>query len=445
MLEELSDITMHSQPIGPLLAIKAEVPRRTARLAQFAVGTLFLVNGASIGSWVPHIPERALALHLNPAQLGSVLLAGGIGALFAMPVSGALLRRAGSRRVALVSGLFFPALLTMAILLPSVPLLVAVLFGTGLAAAAMDVAMNAHGVLIEALLHRRTVSLFHAIFSVGCFAGAGLHSFLMARHVPDRILVPVSGCVLLGMVLAVWPLLLSKRIEDAQHAAERPGIAPGAPPAGAPGRGGGREQAPPRSGLRALLPAHLPHPSLLLLGILCFSTMVSEGAMGDWSALFLRVVHRLPNGTAGYGYTCFAGLMVLGRFSGDAIVARTGELRALRYGGLLSAAGLLMILLLNPLPWVLLGFALAGAGLANASPVLYRTAGTLPGFAPGEGIATVVGVGYAGLLIGPPLLGVLAHLAGLPSIFWVLLALSALLSAAAPLVRSCQNARSSRV
>ena len=442
MLEELSDITLHSQVPGPLALI--DVPARVVRRAQFAVATLFLVNGGAIGSWVPHIPERARALHLNEAQLGSVLLAGGIGALCAMPLSGTLLRRAGSRRVAILSGLFFPALLTLAILLPSVPLLVAVLFCTGLNAAAMDVAMNAHGVLIEALLRKRTVSLFHAIFSVGCFAGAGAHSFLMARHVPDGILVPASGTVLLAMVLAVWPLLLPRQIEDAQHAGQRP-AATGAPKAAADGSGRTGPAAAPRKGLRALLPAHLPHPSLLLLGVLCFSTMVSEGAMGDWSALFLRVAHGLPTGTAGYGYTCFAGFMVLGRFSGDAMVARMGELRALRFGGLLSVAGLLMLLLLHPLPWVLLGFALTGAGLANASPVLYRTAGTLPGFAPGEGIATAVGVGYAGLLIGPPLLGVLAHIAGLPSIFWVLLALSALLSLAAPLVRSCQNARSRRV
>ena len=441
---------MHSQVANRPTA--AEVPVRLVRRAQFAVGTLFLVNGASIGSWVPHIPERAHALHLNEAQLGSVLLAGGIGALCAMPLSGPLLRRAGSRAVCIVSGLLFPALLTLAILLPSVQLLVAVLFGTGLTAAAMDVAMNAHGVLVEALLRRRTVSLFHAIFSVGCFAGAGIHSFLMARHVPDSILVPASGGVLLAMVLAVSPLLLPRRTEDAQHAGQR---AAGPPstlhtlPSGRPDPGTASILAAPvptpRRGLRRLLPAHLPHPSLLLLGVLCFSTMVSEGALGDWSALFLRVVHRLPNGTAGYGYTCFAGLMVLGRFSGDALVARTGELRALRYGGLLSAAGLLMVLLLHPLPWVLLGFALIGAGLANASPVLYRTAGTLPGFAPGEGIATAVGVGYAGLLVGPPLLGLLAHAAGLASIFWVLLALSITLSAAAPLVRSCQNAHSRRV
>ncbi len=421
MLEEISDIVLE-----PRLAAPGEttlVPRLVARRAQIAVGILFLVNGASIGSWVPHIPERAQALHLNEAQLGSVLLTAGIGALCAMPASGALLRFAGSKWVCIVAGLLFPALLTLVILLPTTPLLVAMLFFVGLAAAAMDVAMNAHGVLVESLRGRRCVSQLHAIFSVGCFAGAGIHSFLMARHVPDRLLVPGFGASLLLLVLAAAPFLLSKSTEDAQHAADVTPVLPG------------RQQ-----GLRA----HLPHPRLLLLGLLCFAAMVSEGAMGDWSALFLRVVHALPSGAAGYGYTCFAGAMVLGRFTGDAVVARLGEQRALRVGGAVSSAGLLMVLLLHSLPLILLGFLLSGAGLANASPVLYRTAGTLPGFAPAEGLATVVGVGYAGLLVGPPLLGLLAHRAGLPSIFWVLLGLSVTLATAAPLVHIGRGAGTRR-
>jgi predicted MFS family arabinose efflux permease len=419
MLKEIPEIALPSLDLSACAV--PEVSPRQARGAQLAVATLFLVNGSAIGSWVPHIPERAHALGLNTAQLGGVLLAGGIGALCAMPLAAPVLRWVGSRRLCIATGVLFPALLSLAILLPSVKLLIAVLFLVGLNAAAMDVAMNAHGVMVEALLRRRTVSLFHAIFSVGCFAGAGLHSFLMARHLPDAILVPGFGAILLALVVATGPLLFPQRIEDAFHAME-------CPPA----------QALPttqRHGLRALLPARLPHPHLLLMGTLCFATMVSEGAMGDWSALLLRVLHHLPDGPSGYGYTCFAACMVAGRFSGDWVVTRLGETRALRIGGAVSATGLLIVLLAHPLPLVLAGFALTGAGLANASPVLYRTAATMPGFAPGEGLSTAVGVGYAGLLIGPPLLGLLAHAAGLPSIFWVLLGLSCVLCAAAPLVR----------
>ena len=417
MLEELQGTVAAERATG---SFPPPVPGPGGDRAQLAVAVLFLVNGAAVGSWVPHIPERAHALGLNAAQLGSVLLAGGIGALCAMPVSGKLVRSCGSRWATVVSGILFPALLSAAILTPSVPWLVAVLFLTGFSAAAMDVSMNAHGALVERLLGRRTISLFHAIFSVGCFAGAGIQSFLMARRVPDNLLVPVFGGALVVLTVCVAPLLVSRAAERAHHDAE---------PAPA------RRTAHTHRGVRALLHTHMPHPRLLLLGLLCFSTMVSEGAMGDWSALFLRVVHHLPNGTAGYGYTCFAGLMVIGRFSGDRIVARVGELRTLRFGGALSAGGLLLVLLTHGLAPVLLGFTLAGAGLANASPILYRTAATVPGFAPGEGLATAVGVGYAGLLIGPPLLGFLGHAAGLSSIFAALLGLSVILSLGAGLIR----------
>jgi MFS family permease len=418
MLEELSDISMQAGMFTSSAGIEAS--RKLVRRARVGVGLLFLVNGAAVGSWVPHIPQRAAALHLNAAQLGYVLLAGGIGALCAMPFCGRLLLRFGSRGLSVASGLVFPAFLTAAILMGSIPLLVGVLFGTGIAAAAMDVAMTSHGVLVEALLRKRTVSLFHAIFSVGCFAGAGIQSFLMAQRVPDRILVPAFGACLLGMVAVAAPLLLDQALERKQQAAERALLGERAPRAHGPG---------------ASLRAKLPDPRLLLLGVLCFSTMVSEGAMGDWSALLLRVVHHLADGASGYGYTCFAGVMVLGRFTGDPVVAFLGEKQTLRLGGLCSAAGLLLVLLAHPLWVVLVGFAMAGAGLSNASPVLYRTAATMPGFAPGEGLATAVGVGYAGLLIGPPLLGLLGHAAGLPSIFWVLFSLGIVLASTASLVQ----------
>ncbi len=423
MLEEISETTTPSRMAGA--AVPATAPVRRGRQAQAAVATLFLVNGAAVGSWVPHIPERTRALHLNVAQLGSVLLAAGIGALCAMPLSAPLVRRYGSKSIALTSGLVFPALLTIAILLPSVRLLVGFLFLTGFAASTMDVSMNTHGVLLEKVFQKRMVSFFHAVFSVGCFAGAGIQSVLMSQHVPDKYLVPSFGICLLALVVASSPFLLPQATEQAQHTDEHD-----AAPAG-----------PVRHGWRALLPARLPHPRLLLLGTLCFSAMVCEGAMGDWSALLLRVVHHLPSGAAGYGYTCFAGFMVLGRFLGDNLVARIGELWALRLGGLVSAGGMLLILLAAPFPLLLIGFALAGVGLANASPVLYRTAGTMPGFAPGEGLSTAVGVGYAGLLVGPPLLGLLAHRAGLPSIFWVLFSLSIVLVLAAKLVQTGRAAR----
>jgi MFS family permease len=390
--------------------------------ARWGVAALFFVNGTTVGSWVPHIPDRAHDLGLNSAQLGATLLAGGIGCLVAMPLAGALTGRFGSRQVCSVAGPLFPAFLALAVLAPSQHLMAAALLLVGMAGASMDVAMNAHGVLVESQLGRRTISLFHGLFSVGCVVGSAATSAALARHVAARTIVVAIAVVLAGVVLGARGVLLDD--------------APGARYAAA---SGGRLAAGKVS-LRRRLGSLMPHGRLLLLGVLTFSAMVSEGAVADWSALLLRVTRGLGDGVVGYGFTCFASTMVLGRFTGDRVVAWTGEVGALRVGGLLGVVGFGLMLQSTVLAWMLVGFAVAGLGLSNASPILYRAAGRLPGFAPGAAIAVAVGVGYAGLLAGPPSLGFLGHAAGLRSIFYVLMGLCTVLGLAAPLVRGASEA-----
>ncbi len=390
--------------------------------ARAGVAALFFVNGTTVGSWVPHIPDRARDLGLNSAQLGATLLAGGIGCLVAMPLAGSLIGRFGSRQVTSVAGPLFPAFLAMAVLAPSQHLMAAALLLVGMAGASMDVAMNAHGVLVEAQLGRRTISLFHGLFSVGCVVGSAATSTALAHHVPARTIVISIAVVLAGVVLGARGVLLDD--------------APGAEFAAAPVR----RVAAVEVSLWRRLGSLVPHGRLLLLGVLTFSAMVSEGAVADWSALLLRVTRGLGDGVVGYGFTCFASTMVLGRFTGDRVVAWTGEVGALRVGGLLGVLGFGLMLESSVLPLMLVGFAIAGLGLSNASPILYRAAGRLPGFAPGAAIAVAVGVGYAGLLAGPPSLGFLGHAAGLRSIFYVLVGLCTVMGLAAPLVRGASEA-----
>jgi hypothetical protein len=310
----------------------------------------------------------------------------------------------------------------MAVLAPSQHLMAAALLLVGMAGASMDVAMNAHGVLVEAQLGRRTISLFHGLFSVGCVVGSAATSTALAHHVPARTIVISIAVVLAGVVLGARGVLLDD--------------APGAEFAAAPVR----RVAAVEVSLWRRLGSLVPHGRLLLLGVLTFSAMVSEGAVADWSALLLRVTRGLGDGVVGYGFTCFASTMVLGRFTGDRVVAWTGEVGALRVGGLLGVLGFGLMLESSVLPLMLVGFAIAGLGLSNASPILYRAAGRLPGFAPGAAIAVAVGVGYAGLLAGPPSLGFLGHAAGLRSIFYVLVGLCTVMGLAAPLVRGASEA-----
>lgn len=179
--------------------------------------------------------------------------------------------------------------------------------------------------------------------------------------------------------------------------------------------------------------ARLFTPRLLLLGLLVIAAMICEGGTADWSGIYLRNGRGLGAGWVGVGFGVFSIIMLLGRLSGDFLTGLLGELRILRWGGLLSSAGAVLVVFGPGTDASLLGFALFGAGLANASPILYRAAGLMPDLPAGAGLATSVGMGYAGLLAGPPLLGGVAQAYGLRTIFLVLSILALLLTAGARL------------
>jgi MFS family permease len=377
-----------------------------AKTAQRAVGTYFLANGVVMGAWVPHVPDRARDLHLDPGALGWALLASGLGAVLAMPLAGRLTARRGSRPVCRVAGIAFPVMLSAVVLAPTALLMALALLCFGIAGASMDVAMNAQGIAVEEQLGERTISRLHGMWSIGGFGGAAITSFVLSRHVPAQAVVLSFSAFVILLVVAATPHLFT-RAEEGLH--EQP------------------------HALR-------PHGRLLLLGLVAFVSMVCEGSIADWSGLYLRVVRDAGLGVSGYGYAAFAALMVMGRLTGDSIVARIGEERTLLAGGLLAAAGLAVVIgtgwgHMTGMYWWLIGFALVGAGIANGSPVIYRTAGRVRDVPAGAGIATTVGIGYAGLLAGPPGLGFVGKHAGLTSILLCVMALCCVMAFSARLVR----------
>lgn len=377
-----------------------------AKTAQRAVGTYFLANGVVMGAWVPHVPDRARDLHLDPGALGWALLASGLGAVLAMPLAGRMTAQRGSRDVCRVAGIAFPVMLSGVVLAPTALLMALALLCFGIAGASMDVSMNAQGIAVEEQLGERTISRLHGMWSIGGFAGAAITSFALSRHVPAQAIVLSFSAFVILLIVAATPHLFT-RAEEGLH--EQP------------------------HALR-------PHGRLLLLGLVAFVSMVCEGSIADWSGLYLHVVRDAGHGISGYGYAAFAALMVTGRLTGDSIVARIGEERTLFAGSLLAAAGLGVVIgtgweHLNGMVWWLIGFALVGAGIANVSPVIYRTAGRVRDVPAGAGIATTVGIGYAGLLAGPPGLGFVGKHAGLTSIMICVMALCCVMAFGSRLVR----------
>lgn len=371
--------------------------RSTIRLARLACSALFLANGAVVGCWVPFIPERALALHLSPGRLGATLLGGGVGAVLAMPLAGALVPRVGSRGVAMAGGAGFAVVLFFATQAPSARSLLLTLVLFGLCGAGMDVAMNAQAVAVEKRSGQLILSSLHGLYSLGNVVGAFAMSAAFARGWPHRWLSLTAAVVLALAVLCSGPAMMADR----------------------------HVKGPADRTQRSFA------PQLLWLGALVVAAMIAEGAMADWSGVYLRNARHLGAGWAGVGFGLFATLMLCGRLLGDRITGRFGERRVLWVGAGL-AVGASLLIAWTPHIWLtFVGFACLGAGLANASPLLYRAASRVPGVAASVGLATSVGMGYAGLLAGPPLLGGVAQAFGLRSIFLVIAGLCALLCAAA--------------
>lgn len=369
--------------------------------ARLATSVFFLVNGAVVGSWVPFIPERAHTLGLSAGRLGTVLLGAGLGAVLAMPLAGSLIPRFGSRVVSVVCGTGFAAALFFNVLVSSRWALLLAMVVYGMCGAGMDVSMNAQAVLVEGRSGRRILSSLHGLFSLGNVLGSFAISAAFARNVPPLPLAGVTSVLLVAAVLFSSPLMLR---DDA---------------------GAGQGEHTHRSF----------DPRLLALGALVVAAMVCEGGTADWSGLYLRNGRELGPGWAGVGFGVFASLMLLGRLLGDLVVDRLGEVRTLRVGTLLGALGALLVVYGPGSAVALLGFALFGAGLANSSPVLYRAAGQVPGIPAGVGLATAVGLGYVGLLAGPPALGSVGQALGLRAIFLVMAGLCVALSIGAALVR----------
>ncbi|MFA9217255.1 MAG: MFS transporter [Sphingomonadaceae bacterium] len=366
--------------------------RRSTRLA-------FLAAGLAMSAWAPLVPFAKQRLTLDDASLGLLLLCLGAGSLLAMPVTGLLATRYGGRRVILWAGALACMLLPQLAIAPTAPLLAVVLFGFGAAIGTLDVAMNLQAVIVERDSGGALMSGFHGLFSVGGFAGAGLMALLLWLGMQPW---PASAVVaLLAAAALAWaaPALLP---EPDAHGRDSPLFV-------------------------------LPHGAVVLIGALCFLCFLAEGAILDWSAVLLTAAQGLEPGRAGLGYAAFAVAMTLGRLSGDRVVRHLGGQRVLLLGGLCAAAGFFGAVLAPSAGLALAGFGLIGLGASNIVPVLFTAAGQQRAMPAGLAIAAMSTLGYAGILAGPALIGLIAHAASLALAFALLGCAMLLIAASARL------------
>lgn len=369
-----------------------------ARRAVFAV---FLVNGLGTGLWAGHIPIVRDGLGLGEAALGLALLLIALGAMVTMPFAGGLAARFGSRRVTTAAGIAFALAVTLPLLAPTYPALLAATLLFGAATGTMDVAMNAQAAAVQSALARPIMSSCHAGYSLGTFAGAGSAGALLWLGTPPALGVGVACLGLAAVMLRSGARLVADTGE-----------------AGGPS-------------------FRLPQGAAWVIGLLALLGYLAEGAVLDWSAILLADSLRVSASTATAGFAAFALAMTLGRLTGDAVVKRVGERRTLIASGLATATGLALALAAPAVTPAALGFALAGLGLANVVPILFTAGARAPGLPPAVGIAMVASLGYLGVLAGPALIGFAAEATGLRAALSALIAIGLVIAfaGASPLFR----------
>ncbi|WP_324649539.1 MFS transporter [Georgenia sp. H159] len=359
------------------------------RRAATAVLVVFALNGFLFANWVSRLPAVRDALGLSPGQMGLLLLVGSVGSMLALPLTGGVAQRFGSTRTVLgatlvSSGGFVVVMLGLQ--LDVVGLLAAGLLLAMVGVAGWDVAMNLEGGAVEHAVDRQIMPRFHAGFSLGTVAGAGVGALAAFLHVS---VVAHLAVVLLAIVVGTT-------------VATR-GFLPHAP--GEPAAGGGR-----RRRLAAAL-GGWREPRTILIGVMVLAFALTEGAANDWLALGVVDGFGTSNAVGALGFGVFVTAMTVMRLAGEWLLARFGRVAVLRGTTLLALAGLL-VFSLSPWLWLaLLGGVLWGLGAALGFPVGMSAAGDEP-LKAAMRVSVVASIGYLAFLAGPPLLGLLAEHVG---------------------------------
>ena len=360
------------------------MPSADTPATRLATRLAFLVAGYGIACWAPLVPYVQSRLAVDTAVFGLLLLCLGLGSVGAMLLTGYLATFYGSRPIVVAGALGMSLVLPLLTLPTPFAVLAVTLLIFGASLGSLDVAMNIHAIQVERDAARPLMSGFHALFSLGGLAGSLVMTLLLAKHVPLLICGVVCASIMFVATLLAWPRLFSEKA--------------------------------PRSGSFSVLPRGI----VLVLALLAAIAFLAEGAVLDWGALLLSSVGLLTVEHSGLGYVMFSVAMSIGRLGGDRIVARFGDRAVLFGGSLLAVAGFVLVLSAPVALMALMGFLAIGFGASNIVPVLFRRAGSQRVMPVGLAVSAITTIGYAGVLIGPAMVGVVARAVGLRGSFAIL-------------------------
>ena len=356
----------------------------------------FFIAGFGLAVWAPLVPYVRERISMSDATFGLMLLCVGIGSLTCMPLSSGLVARLGIRNVALSCiALLLIALATLANT-QSLWLLGTALFAFGASLGVLDVVLNIQSLLLEKVTGKRLLSNFHGMFSVGTLAGA----------------LVLTSCLSVGFTSssAVW--LMIGLIGSITWIA----------------RSGFLQEKSAKQNQRFIRPKGL----VLAVGLMCFVVYLAEGAILDWSALYLTHDKAMNTAHAGLGYTSFALMVAIARFTGDSFATQLGSQRVIIIGSLVACFGVTLSVLSPSWPLTLVGYALCGLGCANISPLLISSLNKQTMLSVSDAVTAATTIGFAGVLAGPAIMGVIAHYS---SLGWAFLSIAILLALLIPFSR----------
>lgn len=354
---------------------------------RIAVSVFFFCQGLSFANWASRIPDIKTALHLSEAGLGSILLALPVGQLITMPISGRLVTRFGSKYVLRVAVVGYVLSLTNIGLVEKPWQLALALCAFGIFGNLCNISVNTQAVHAEKLYDRPIMASFHGIWSTAGFTGALIGSLMMKLDIKPYYHFWIIALFAITMMLIFNKyLLLTPTSKSA-------------------------------SSFRKL---KMPHGSLLLLGVIAFCCMSAEGCMFDWSGVYFKEVVKAEGSLVSLGYASFMIMMATGRFTGDRLAMKFGRKKMVQLSGILIFTGMMIAVLFPTIIMSTIGFLIIGFGVSSIIPLMFSTAGKIKEIASGIAISTVSGIGFFGFLIGPPLIGYIAQLAGLRYSFAVI-------------------------
>ncbi|MGI4736698.1 MAG: MFS transporter [Janthinobacterium lividum] len=346
-------------------------PRHVYRLG---VSASFLLQGLCFSTWASRIPLVQQKLHLTEAALGGVLLAVPVGLIVSLPLTGWLVAKYGSRNLTVIAVLLYSGALPLLGLAQTTTQLIAALVLFGFGSNMANISVNTQGVGVEALYGKSILATFHGVWSLAGFVGAALGTLTIGWGISTLQHFTIMAVVIWLGVGLMRPYLVPA---DAPSPADQPLFV-------------------------------LPDKSLMLLGALAFCSLLAEGTMFDWSGVYFRKIVLAEKAWVGLGFAAFMSMMATGRFIADWFANRFGRARTLQLSGLLTTVGLSLAVAVPTLVVASIGFMLVGLGVSSVVPLVYSTAGRSRTMPAGVALAAVSTVGFAGFLLGPPLIGLVA-------------------------------------